>query len=142
MLICTNGIGVAGSVPNSHPLSVAFPRGEKAFKIHWTTVRLPSSATTHIPVLAGGYYDLHQRAVREDIQTDEGEGLPGLVSHQLLHPQPQDRQERSGGADVGEQEVHLISDDALPRVDAVRQGQAGGHFPGVHKGHTEVGKGS
>ena len=43
---------------------------------------------------------------------------------------------------MGQQEVHLVSDDAPPWVDAVGQGQAGGHFPGVHKGHTEVGKGS
>ena len=43
---------------------------------------------------------------------------------------------------MGEQEVHLVSDNAPPRVDAVGQGQAGGHFPGIHKGHTEVDKGS
>ena len=55
---------------------------------------------------------------------------------------PKDPQKCSGGADEGEEEVHLIADNQPPWVDAVRQGQAGGHFPGIHKGHTEVSKGS
>lgn len=46
-----------------------------------------------------------------------------------------------GVADEGEGEVHLV-DDEPPWVDAVRQDQAGGHFPGVYKGHTEVSKDS
>lgn len=33
-------------------------------------------------------------------------------------------------------------DDEPPWVAAVGHGQAGGHFPGMHKGHTEVSKGS
>lgn len=33
-------------------------------------------------------------------------------------------------------------DDEPLWVAAVRHGQAGGHFPGFHKGHTEVSKGS
>lgn len=45
------------------------------------------------------------------------------------------------GVADGEEEVHLV-DDEPSWVDAIRQGQTGGHFPGVYKGHTVVSKDS
>lgn len=57
-------------------------------------------------------------------------------SAQAFHPHG------PGGAEEAKEEVYLIADDELPWVDAVRRGQTEGHFLGVHKGHTEVSKGS
>ena len=50
-----------------------------------------------------------------------------------LFTQPQDGQKHSGWGEEGEEEVHLVVDDEPLRVDAVMQGQAGGHFPGSTK---------
>lgn len=54
----------------------------------------------------------------------------------------QDLQRRSSGANEGQEEIDFIADDKPPWVDPVGQGQTGGHFPGIHKSHTEVSKGS
>ena len=58
-----------------------------------------------------------------------------------LSTQPQHGQKCLDWGEEGKDKVHLIVDDEPPWVVAVGEGQAGGHFPGVPKGHM-VCKGS
>lgn len=65
----------------------------------------------------------------------------GFLSLGLPFTQPQGGQKHSGWEEERKEEVHLVVDDEPLRVDDVTQGQAGGHFPGIHEGHM-VSKGS